>query len=690
MLHRKNLSDGPSIQNNLNATERLRLAGAISMFLTQTRISSHMNTDHMFRFFTHHRAYLFGLEQFLKTTFAGDQAFIDKVVPLPFWNSTKRLPSSFDFFNGSTAVAPNAPPPDVILPPFPAPPDPKNFTKIIPGVTSPNVTVPDPIAYAIALKNYNDVVLPNYLKLCKNLIMTNPRVSNTTYLMTNYSGCDFFPNNDLNHPETYADPMALSEGLGMDFAQGLFETVTHYHGKTHAWLGGVPSPLFQEPSKLIDYIKGLSGPPTFNIGPFLNGHNTAAPFIFWPLHAFFESFYHKWEEKHLGNIVSHVFTFTNQNMPQLFILDEDGLLRHTVNRGIDKGNKHADPWKNPDDGGPNTDDPSFGNWDHWDQCGNDRDIQMNKIVVGKNSNGVPQVFGIGIDNIIYHKSVDTVAVENMEENPHVEICSDYASFSGSYLDISVCSNSDGRLEVFAIKRENISDPITGNVYHIWEKSSGGWEANWELLAFDSYNISVLSILDQSKNGRIHVFSLDSTGYVKHRWQTAPNNGWSNNRAYYLNGMLPNVPHMKKIAIARNKDNRIEVFGLGMNDGKIYHAWQTTAGANNNFTEWKLLINTNNNTELAVGTNQDGRLEVFFGKDGKVFNKWQVAPNGGWSSSDIKEIPVDKQAKGIRELFTGNDNMGRVFVFGKAEVDKLIWHAWQKTPNHGPWLGWLVI
>ena len=36
--------------------------------------------------------------------------------------------------------------------------------------------------------------------------------------------------------------------------------------------------------------------------------------------------------------------------------------------------------------------------------------------------------------------------------------------------------------------------------------------------------------------------------------------------------------------------------------------------------------------VVAGKNTDGRLEVFaVGADGQMYNKWQLAPNGGWSS-----------------------------------------------------------
>jgi len=121
MTHRKDIAE-------LSFQERFDLASIINMFLNQNVIDFHMRVDHMNRFFTHHRAYLFGLEQFIKDNIT-DFNFVAKVVPLPVWDPRMTLPSSFDTFEGRSAVAPNSPPPQPPpnWPPVPMPPNPLDF-----------------------------------------------------------------------------------------------------------------------------------------------------------------------------------------------------------------------------------------------------------------------------------------------------------------------------------------------------------------------------------------------------------------------------------------------------------------------------------------------------------------------------------------------------------------------------------
>src|SRR5258708_6115089 len=64
--------------------------------LTQNVIDGHLMFDHMNRFFTHHRAYIFGLAWSIKRH-ATDPTFKCKAVPLPFFDGRMPLPSAFKF-----------------------------------------------------------------------------------------------------------------------------------------------------------------------------------------------------------------------------------------------------------------------------------------------------------------------------------------------------------------------------------------------------------------------------------------------------------------------------------------------------------------------------------------------------------------------------------------------------------------
>src|SRR3989442_15641097 len=88
--------------------------------------------------------------------------------------------------------------------------------------------------------------------------------------------------------------------------------------------------------------------------------------------------------------------------------------------------------------------------------------------------------------------------------------------------------------------------------------------------------------------------------------------------------------MGRIAVGSNADGRLEVFVV-WNDNSIWHNWQTAR--NNGWSDWSPLgaEKFNPGTRLALGQNGDGRLELFaVGADDALWQNWQTAPNNGWS------------------------------------------------------------
>src|SRR5215470_13936385 len=87
-----------------------------------------------------------------------------------------------------------------------------------------------------------------------------------------------------------------------------------------------------------------------------------------------------------------------------------------------------------------------------------------------------------------------------------------------------------------------------------------------------------------------------------------------------------------------------------------------------WSNWTSLGNPPN-AELGrpyVQRNQDGRLEVFANGAGRIFNVWQIAPNGGWNDGwHTKDSPsptigiishvVGKNADGRLEIFAIGDD-----------------------------------
>jgi hypothetical protein len=82
----------------------------------------------------------------------------------------------------------------------------------------------------------------------------------------------------------------------------------------------------------------------------------------------------------------------------------------------------------------------------------------------------------------------------------------------------------------------------------------------------------------------------------------------------------------------------------------------------------------------VQRNQDGRLEIFANGAGAIFNLSQVSPNGpwrdGWRSKGRPSAEV-----GIKSHVVGKNADGRLEIFAVGE-DFALWQKWQVAPNNG--------
>jgi hypothetical protein len=195
----------------------------------------------------------------------------------------------------------------------------------------------------------------------------------------------------------------------------------------------------------------------------------------------------------------------------------------------------------------------------------------------------------------------------------------------------------------------------------------------------------------NKDGRQEVFDL-SGGAIEHAWQTAPNIGWSDFSSF---ANPTSVTFGSDPVVARNADGRLEVFtvddGGGSGNLAVWHNWQTAPNAG--WAGWASLGNIGGeqfmaNTNVAVGVNADGRLDVF-GRDATatgqpIVHRWQTAPNGGWSGTDFVTLATQPEAT----TFGGDPTVARnkngrleLFVIDNSSGHNL-WHIWQTAPNSG--------
>jgi hypothetical protein len=159
--------------------------------------------------------------------------------------------------------------------------------------------------------------------------------------------------------------------------------------------------------------------------------------------------------------------------------------------------------------------------------------------------------------------------------------------------------------------------------------------------------------------------------------------WTN---YWASLQAPS-PNLINLEVSRNQDGRLELFACGT-DGNLWHRWQTAP--NNGWTsQWGSLghpaavtIDTAYPGQtLAVGANHDGRLEAFVPAGGQLWHIWQTAPNGGWSEWALLAPPNPHFA--VDRVKVANNDDGRFNVFVQNSFDGSLWQIWQRAVN-GAW------
>jgi hypothetical protein len=208
-------------------------------------------------------------------------------------------------------------------------------------------------------------------------------------------------------------------------------------------------------------------------------------------------------------------------------------------------------------------------------------------------------------------------------------------------------------------------------------------ADWASLGRPQETEITRPFAQRNQDGRLEVFGI-GLGGIFNTWQVFPDAGW---RDGWLNKDRPSPDvQIEAYIVGRNADGRLEIFAVG-DDQALWQKWQVAP--NDGWSEWKTLGTPASDTSLtdqfAVGRNQDGRQEVFaVGSDGSVWQIWQTAPNDGWSNW----ARLGKPPAGIRrsDRITAGTNLdGRQELFLMGEDDAL-WHIWQAFPNAG-WSGW---
>ena len=191
------------------------------------------------------------------------------------------------------------------------------------------------------------------------------------------------------------------------------------------------------------------------------------------------------------------------------------------------------------------------------------------------------------------------------------------------------------------------------------------------------------------DGRLELFYAGAGHANLYHWQIEPAdstdpqaklNFWSGETAFVGN-------RAKQIAVANNVDGRLEIFYVGSNND-LFHNWQTqTPDFHNQATlnTWagEVRFAKNSADQVTVGTNSDGRLEIFYvGLNNELFHNWQNQPpdvtKPGTLNSWHGEIRFAKNS--AKQIAAVTNSMSEIEIFYKGADDHLFRNA-QKMPSN---------
>lgn len=294
-------------------------------------------------------------------------------------------------------------------------------------------------------------------------------------------------------------------------------------------------------------------------------------------------------------------------------------------------------------------------------------------VIARNADGRLEVVVVGGDQALWHRS------QTAPNNGWSDWQSIGQPDAQSPMFLVLAQNADGRLEAAV----SANDDFGGRaIWHAWQTTpSNGW-SGWASLGAPPDDFSGPLVLGANADGRLELFAPEAFAggdqEIWHRWQRAPGGQWVAWSSLGSPGgeLLPDPPPV----LGRNADGRLELFVVA-GDGAVWHRWQTAP--NNGWSAWSSLGSQGGGfADLGVGRNADGRLELFatlqHGSD--LWRRCQTAPNSSW-------MPWENRGRVAAGMIQGptltSAADGRLVLFMRTPDSGGLYQLTQTSPN-GDW------
>lgn len=245
-------------------------------------------------------------------------------------------------------------------------------------------------------------------------------------------------------------------------------------------------------------------------------------------------------------------------------------------------------------------------------------------------------------------------------------------------------NLDGRVEMFGVA-------TNGNLYHLWQTSTGCGDACWSApdnLSNPGSTLYGSVAVAPNQDGRLSVFVISQDGLVHYRTQVAPNSGWG---AWDTANINLNNPLLGGgLAAARNPSgNKIDIVGTD-NAGGAWLVRQQAANGNS-WGSWTRLTTGGFKPGTTAGMtyNHDGRLEYWAAApDGNLAHLWQTSPGGTWNTAAF--TTTGRQTAGGTSAVTLWDSNWQFhqYVYSMNAYNQMVKFTYELGINgQGDWRPW---
>jgi hypothetical protein len=239
-----------------------------------------------------------------------------------------------------------------------------------------------------------------------------------------------------------------------------------------------------------------------------------------------------------------------------------------------------------------------------------------RLAVTRRNSGELKLFVLNSDGSVCF-GWQTEAHERVTWNNFTQYCTNDAP-PGGFTELAAEHDELGRVFL-------VATGINKGIYYCFQKDPEvpyKW-SSWYSLR-DGFGKNLIVLKNRHKKGRLEVLCIGMDGLVWHavlkqkEWI-----GWDQ----------VGDKQGKMLAVGQNADGRLEAFLIALDDDRVWHIKQSSAGKWP--AKWLKLRASPEGSRLAVVDNKDGRLEVFLqgknqgGDDGSIYHCWQWWPGGIW-------------------------------------------------------------